>query len=61
MNIELKKAQRYKAIEGVTFTKYTRHGIKVTAENEKYIAPEDTQGFEFVSASGEQLEKALAM
>ena len=42
MNVELRKAQRYKPVEGVSFTKYTRHGIKVTDENEKYIASEDT-------------------
>lgn len=51
----------YKPVEGVQYTKYTRHGIKVTAENEQYIASDNTQGFEFVSASGEQLEKALAI
>jgi hypothetical protein len=33
VNAELRKAQRYKAAEGVDFVQYTRHGIKVTEEN----------------------------
>ena len=33
INQELRKAQRYKPVDGVEFTQYDRYGIKITEEN----------------------------
>lgn len=58
-----------KPAEGVTFTRYDKYGYKITDEPvnkeddyRQFLAKEgDDAGFEFIAASDEQLERALAM
>ena len=68
---DLKEFEQFKPTEGVSFKVYDRYGLerdpKVTGEDtafdyRDYIADEnDNEGFQFVSADKQQLEKARAM
>jgi len=56
---ELKKAEKYKPIDGVSFVQYDRYGNKIDPSKigteddiQKYIAKDDDHaGFEFIPAS----------